>query len=165
MLLINSLIGTLEQDRFAGRRVEVLKLDWAQAAKRRLRAETEAGTDIALDLPHGSYLADGTVLHDDGKRVIAVRRTPEPGLVVRFDAQLPAAVLASEAARLGHAFGNQHVPIDVDVATGAIRVPVTTSEAVVRRTVEALHLEGASLSIEPVRFGSQEALAKGHSHE
>jgi urease accessory protein len=162
MLLVESIIGTLDDDRFAGRRVEALPVDWAQAAKRRLRAESEAGTDVAVDLPQGAYLADGAVLHDDGERVLAVRRTPEPGLVIRFDAALPAAALAERAARLGHAFGNQHVPLDVDA--GTIRVPLTTSEDVARRTVEALGLDGVAVTVEPVAFGRREPLAKGHAH-
>lgn len=162
MLLVRSIIGTLGDERFAERRVELLALDWAQAAKRRLRAETEAGTDVAIDLPHGSYLADGAVLHDDGTCVIAVRRTAEPGLVIRFDQRLPPETVAEHAARVGHAFGNQHVPLDV--GGGAIRVPLTTSEAVARRTVEGLHLDGVSIAVEPVAFAADEPLVKGHSH-
>lgn len=164
MLIVESIIGSLADARFGDRSVEHLAVDWAQASKRRLRAETDAGTDVAIDLPHGSYLADGAVLHDDGERVIAVQRTPEPGLVVRFGDQLPPHVLVVQAARLGHAFGNQHVPLDVDPENGAIRVPLTTSEAIARRTVEALGLEAVSVAVERVAFGSVMPLVRGHSH-
>jgi urease accessory protein len=162
MLLVSEILGSLCQPRFAGRRVERLPVDWAAARKRRLRALTDAGTDIALDLPHGTYLADGAVLHDDGERVVAVGRTEEPALVVRFDPGLPAAELAGQAARLGHAFGNQHVPLDVE--DGAIRVPVTTSEQVARDTVSALGLLGISVNVELVALGAHTPVAKGHGH-
>ena len=164
MLLAESIIGSLADARFRGRRVEHVAVDWAQAAKRRLRAETDAGTDVAIDLPHGSYLADGAVVHDDGERVIVVHRTPEPGLVVRFGRELPPNVLAVQAARLGHAFGNQHVPLDVDPEDGAIRIPLTTSEQIARRTVDSLGLEGVSIAVELVAFGCNAPLVNGHSH-
>jgi urease accessory protein len=162
MLLVDDILGTIDDARFAGRRLERLPIDWAQAAKRRLRAHTDAGSDVALDLPRGAYLADGAVLHDDGERVIAVSRTEEPALVVRFDPGLPPAALAGQAARLGHAFGNQHVPLDIE--GGAIRVPLTTSEQVARDTVAALGLLGASVSIEPIALGAHAPLAQGHAH-
>lgn len=162
MLLAREILGRLDEPRFAGRRVERLAVDWAAAAKRRLRGDTDAGTDIALDLPHGSYLADGAVLHDDGVRVVAVARSAEPALVVRFDAALPASALAGQAARLGHAFGNQHVPLDVE--DGAIRVPITTSEQVARDTVTALGLDGATVTVEQVALGAHAPFATGHRH-
>ena len=162
MLIVREILGKLDEPRFAERRVERLPVDWAQAAKRRLRRDTDSGTDVAVDLPLGAYLADGAVLHDDGKRVVAVARTPEPALVVRFDAGLPPAALVEGAARLGHAFGNQHVPLEVDGST--VRAPLTTSEAVALATVDALGLEGAAVTIEPAVLGAAAPLAAPHGH-
>ncbi len=162
MLLVTGILGTLDDPCFTGRHVERLPVDWAQATKRRLRTHTDAGTDVALDLPHGTYLADRVVLHDDGERIIAVSRTEEPALVVRFDPALAAGVLVEQAARVGHAFGNQHVPLDV--ADGAIRVPLTTSEGVARDTVAALALTGISVTAESVALGALTPLRHGHGH-
>ena len=75
MLLVREILGKLDDPRFAGRRVERLPVDWAQAGKRRLRVDTDCGTDVAVDLPRGAYLADGAVLDDDGERVVVVART------------------------------------------------------------------------------------------
>lgn len=164
MLLVREIVGSLDDAPFSGRRVERLAVDWSQASKRRLRAETDGGTDVAIDLPRGagSYLADGAVLHDDGERVVAVSRTLEPALVVRFDASLPRGVVIGAAARLGHALGNQHVPLEID--GGTIRAPLTSSEAVARRTVADLGLEGVSVAVEPAALGAQAPLSTPHGH-
>ena len=53
--------------------------------------------------------------------------------------------------RIGHAFGNQHVPIEVE--GGEIRVPITTSPEIAARTVSALGLEGAEIALALVRLG------------
>ena len=92
--------------------------------------------------PSGDYLADGAVLFDDGEMVLAIARRSEPALLVRLDAGLSPERLLEQAIRLGHAFGNQHVPVDVE--DGVVRVPLTTSEAIARATVEALGLDGAA---------------------
>lgn len=162
MLLVREILGRLEDPRFAGRRVERLPVDWAQATKRRLRRNTDRGTDVAVDLPRGAYLADGAVLHDDGERVVAISRTAEPALVVRFDAGLPPAALVEGAARLGHTLGNQHVPLELDGST--VRAPLTASVDVALHTVDALGLEGATVSIEPAALGAVAPLVAPHRH-
>lgn len=162
MLLVRSMLGTLDDPAFAGRRVERVFVGWADASKRRLRCATEAGTDLAIDVARGSYLADGTVLHDDGARVIAVARPVEPALVISLDTSLPPPTIVEHAARVGHAFGNQHVPLDLKGSE--IRVPLTTSEQIARETVAGIGLEGAQVSVETVALGAHEPLTAGHSH-
>lgn len=163
MLLVQAILGRSDEPRFAGRCAEHLFLTSAAAAKRRFRARTEAGSDIALDLPRGSYLEDGAVLFDDGERIIVAAREPEEALVIRLSSSLGQDELVRQAALIGHAFGNQHVP--VEVGKGEIRVPITTSQEIAAATVERLELSGAELSFAYVGFGRYRPLAAGHDHD
>jgi urease accessory protein len=155
-------LGSVDEPRFAGRRVVEVPVAWDEASRRRLRRAAADGTDVAIDLPSGHYLADGAVLFDDGERVLAVTRRPEPALLVRLDMSLPPQRLADQALRLGHAFGNQHVPVDVE--EGVARVPLTTTEAIARATVEALGLDGVTIDVADVALGRLGPLSTGHTH-
>jgi urease accessory protein len=162
MLHVREIIGRRDEPRFSARRVERLPVAWHEASKGRLRRSTDAGTDVALDLPRGAFLADGAVLDDDGRRVIVAERRPEPALVVRFEPGAAPERVAEQAFRLGHALGNQHVPAEVDGE--AVRVPLTTSEEVARATVEALGLDAVRVEVEPVPLGREGPMAAGHAH-
>jgi len=163
MLRVGEIVGHRDEPRFRGRRVERLSVAWSEASKRMLRRDTDAGTDVAIDLPRGTYLPDAAVLFDDGERIVVVERRPEQALVVGFDPALPATKLIEQAVRLGHAFGNQHVPLDVEGRE--VRIPLTTSEAVARGTVERLGLEGVEVRVVPVALGRARPLSAGHAHE
>ena len=169
MLLVREILGDWHEPRFAGRPREALLVDSSDAAKRRLRGVTDAGTDVAIDLGRGSYLAHGAVLADDGERIVVVERRPEEAVVVRLALDLPPAQLAEQAARLGHAFGNQHVPIELE--GGELRIPITTSVEIARETVLALGLEGVTIEVATVRLGARRPLGAGpgpghtHGHE
>jgi urease accessory protein len=157
---VAELLGHVSGPDFEGRRVVAVPVAWDEATRRRLRRSAADGTDVTIDVAPGSYLADGTVLEDDGERVLAVARSLERALVVRFDLRLSPARLVEQALALGQAFGNQHVP--VDVGAGEARIPLTTSEAVARATVEALGLEGAELTVADVALGASRPLTSGH---
>ncbi|MDX6567049.1 MAG: urease accessory protein, partial [Gaiellales bacterium] len=84
-------------------------------------------------------------------------------LVIRLSDELGVDERVERAALLGHAFGNQHVPVDVE--GGDLRVPLTTSEAVARFTVEALGMSGLRVTVEDVALARRTPLhAKGHGH-
>ena len=160
---VNALLGRVEDACFAGRRVIDVPVAWDEATRRRLRRSAVDGTDVTIELQAGEYLADGAVLADDGTRILVVARRRELALVVRFDLDGPPERLLAGALALGHAFGNQHVPIDVD--GGDVRVPLATSEAIALATVDALALEGASVTVAPVALGRLRPLPVGHIHE
>lgn len=162
MIVADEILGRVDDARFSGRRVELLSVDWMSALKRRQRRETDAGTDVAVAVDGGPYLFDGAVLADDGQRIVAVRRLAEPALVVRLrdddpERRLRAAVLVA------HAFGNQHVPLEVDGRE--IRIPLTTSREVAERTVEALGLDNVELACEEVALGRERPLQGLRHHE
>ena len=116
-----------------------------------------------IDLDDGGYLSDGAVLHDDGSRVLAVTRPLERALVVRLDLELPAEQLVAQALLIGHAFGNQHAPADIEGAE--IRIPLITSEATARATVDRLSLDRVSVAIAHVALARLAPLSTGHFHQ
>jgi urease accessory protein len=163
VLLVRTILGSSDEARFVGRRIERLSLTSVDASKRRFRSRTESGTDVAVDLARGSYLEDGAVLFDDGERIVVVEREPEDALIIRLSRALEYAELVRQAASIGHAFGNQHVPLEL--VDGEIHVPITTSREVAAATARGLHLEGADISFGPVPFGRKRplnAIAHGH---
>ena len=159
------ILGHVDDERFAGRRVERVVVPAARASRRRLRERTDAGTDVAADLPAGSYLRHGAVLLDDGERIVVVHRPPEEAAIVRFSAQEDERSRVAQAVLLGHALGNMHAPLEV--VDGEIRIPVTTSRSVLTRTIEALQLHGVELRFADVALACDEPLAgpsSGHHH-
>lgn len=158
---ITHVLGHQDDPVFSERRRDPLPVAWDEAGKPRLRRTTTLGQDIAVDLGRGHYLADGDVLADDGDTIIVIERTSERALVVHLDPSAPIQHLLHDAVRLGHAFGNQHVPLEADGST--VVVPLTTSEDVARHTVQALGLHTATVTVEQVRLGSREPLPVGHT--
>lgn len=161
-LVVSTLLGHVDEPRFAGRRVVQVPVAWDEASRRRLRRSAIDGTDLTIGLDRGEYLYEGSVLDDDGERVLVISRVPEPALVVRLDLRLDAARLVEQAVAIGHAFGNQHAP--VEVVGGEVRVPVLTTEAIARTTVESLGLEGAVIEFEEVALGRLQPLSVSQSH-
>jgi urease accessory protein len=162
MLAVDHILGDRDDPRFRGRRVERLWLDCAEAAKRILRRVTDAGADVAISLPRGSYLADGAVLADDGERIIVVQRRPEAALLVSFSPHLDRGELIAAAVRIGQAFGNQHVPVEVDA--NEVRIPITTSGELARQTIARLELSGVHTELAHVPLGRRSPIPIGHAH-
>jgi urease accessory protein len=159
---VQRLLGSVDDQRFRGRSRVDVAVAWDEASRVRLRREAADGTDVIIDLDEGTYLFDGAVLHDDGSRVLAVSRQPERALVVRLDLELAADKLVAQALLIGHAFGNQHAPADIDGAE--IRIPLITSEATARATVDRLSLERVSVTVDHVALGRLVPLSTGHAH-
>jgi urease accessory protein len=163
VLLVRRILGHVDEPPFAGRPVDGLPLDSTDATKRRLRARTRGDVDVALDLERGAYLFAGAVLDDDGRRLIAVERAPEEALIVRFSPALDHGSLVERAARIGHALGNQHVPVELQ--DGELRAPVTTSRDVMLDSISRLGLDGIELDVAEVPLGREHPLERpGHHH-
>jgi len=162
MLEAREILGTMGEERFVGRRVDRVRVEAAEAGRRRLRRRTHDGLDLAIDLPAGSFLADGAVLADDGSRIVAVERPAEPALVIRLDRTLAPDQLIAQAARVGHAFGNQHVP--VEIADGELLVHLTTSSEVATATVERLGLHGAVVFAATLPLARRAPPQTAHAH-
>lgn len=161
MITVQAPIGHVDEAPFAGRATDVLLLNSAEAVKRRLRRRSRSGRDVALDLPRGSFLPAGTVLVDLDEEILITVRRPERALVVAFAPTIDRDLLCRQAVVLGHALGNQHVP--VEVAGGELRIPVTTSEEVLAGAVRRLGLEGLQMWWADVRLAENRPLG-GHGH-
>ena len=61
----------------AGRKVEKILLDSAELAKHSQRVKTDAGREVGINLPHGSHLHDGDVLHVDDQVAIVISQADE----------------------------------------------------------------------------------------
>jgi urease accessory protein len=87
----------------------VVELPMTASDRRRVRRIVEApdGTRLALELPTGTVLHPGQVLHRDGERAYLVSAAPEEVLAIA-----PRTVM--EGARVGHLIGNLHREIEVD---------------------------------------------------
>lgn len=161
-LVVEKILGQVDEARFVGRRRELLGVRSEEAQRRRLRRATDQGTNVVIDLPRGSFLRQGAVLHDDGARIVVVERSPEPALIVRLESALPCQLLLEQAARVGHWAGNQHLLVE---AVGyEIRVRVATTKELLLRSAEALRLEGAQLSVGDVPFALERATSSVHAH-
>ena len=163
MIAVREIVGDASEARFEGRTTDKLPVAWSDAAKSRLRLRTEAGEDIGISLPRGTYLRHGAVVADNGERIIVVEREREEALIARFSPELPAEAVVAAAIRLGHVFGNQHVPIEVEGIE--VRVPITTSRQIVAETVEGLELTGVSFEFMQARLGRERPLSRqSHVH-
>jgi urease accessory protein len=160
-LLCQELLGHCDDEQFAGRRLDPVPVAAADASKRRQRVTSGAGLDVAIDLPRGSFLRDGGVLADDGERIVVVARTPEDVMRVTIGPDLAAGARVAAALKVGHAFGNQHVP--VEVVGEEVLVPITTSREIAQRTLDALALDGVTARFEQARLARERPLS-GHAH-
>ncbi len=161
-LLIRAIVGNADEERFASRRRDVLAVGSEEAMRRRLRGVTADGTGVALDLPRGSFLPGGAVIHDDGERIIVIERSPEPALVVVLADSLPPAELLEQAVSVGHWAGNQHLL--VETVGREIRVRIATTPELMRRGAEALALDGADISLSSLPFARERPPARPHGH-
>jgi urease accessory protein len=162
MLLATEIVGDAEDAKYEGRRVESLVVSASEATRPRLRLSTNEGTDVAIHLERGAFLRDGAVVHDDGERIVVVERARERVMVIEFDPSPDRAETVRCVALVAHAFGNQHVPIELDA--DRVCVPVTTSEDVARATVERLTLSGLRIRFEDRRLARFEPLGPGGHH-
>ena len=151
MILIERVIGSRRDPELSDRlhhlehhgRVDVLTLPPAELARRRFRATSAAGQDVAVALPRDEALYDGAVLRldDDG------------ALVVRVDTQhwlrlQPRSI--ADALELGHHAGNLHwrVRFGGEAMLVALEAPADDylerlGSLVTERRVSASVLEGS----------------------
>lgn len=82
-------------------KVEYLTLGRADMSRRRLRAETDRGTECTIALPRAERLANGAVLHLSPERAVVVRMREEDWLEIE-------GADAAAALELGYLAGNMH---------------------------------------------------------
>ncbi len=104
-----TVVRTLSPGDRAGSADVVIELAMTAHDRRRVRRIVDApdGTALALELPTGTVLNPGQVLHRAGRRAYVVGAADEDVLVAK-----PRDV--AEAARVGHLVGNLHRDIEID---------------------------------------------------
>jgi urease accessory protein len=100
---VERVLGNLADFPVGARVVERVAIESGAMARRLLRLPSSIG-DLGVLFGDDTRLRDGDVLVADESRVIAVAVVPDDVLVMR-----PASI--GEAAELGHALGNRHLPI------------------------------------------------------
>lgn len=116
-LLLTAIVGNVSDATMAGRlhelshdgRLEILEIAEQDAPRRRLRANTDKGTDCAVALPRDQRLSDGDVLLLEAGRAIVVR-------LGRADWLRLTPRDADAALRLGYHAGNLHWRVRFDGA-------------------------------------------------
>ncbi|MDG4898648.1 hypothetical protein P9272_34620 [Mesorhizobium sp. WSM4976] len=164
MLVSNGIVGSVGSVEDATGTLDFIDVPWAEAAKRLLRRRTKGGLDFALSMQHSQYLFHGAVLYNDEDHTVVVRRPEELALIVDLSQTSSVPDIVRQAALIGHAFGNQHVPVEVDGC--CILMPMLSSEDLMTKTVSDLKLGELSLRFDRVRLGaSRPLLMTGLTHE
>jgi urease accessory protein len=148
LLRVSAVLGNMTDGAWSARlrqsRIDVLRLDAAEAQRSRLRKQTAAGIDIAIGLERGAQLRDGDVLSWDkpGQVAVVVRVELPDVMVVDLSALLagPAETLLAQSVEVGHALGNQHWPALVKGAR--IYLPVTVAPDVMMTVLQTHDIKG-----------------------
>ena len=150
LIRVPAVLGNAADEPWRGRltsaRIEVLRLDQAEAQKSRLRKATEGGTDVAIALDRGVQVRDGDVLAWNGAERAAVVARIDLNDVLVIDltglAAEPAEAAMAACVELGHALGNQHWPAVIKGTR--VYVPLTIAKTVMASVMKAHAFDGIS---------------------
>jgi urease accessory protein len=138
-------------DRLKGARVDVLRLDQAEAQKSRLRKTTEGGTEVAICIDRGTQLRDGDILawNEAHHTALVARIDLTDVLIIDLSGLLdgPREGAMATCVELGHALGNQHWPAVVKGTR--VYVPLTLARTVMASVMKTHSLEGVTYAFAP----------------
>jgi urease accessory protein len=155
LVRVDAIVGRAADDGWPGRlesaRVDVLRLDQAEAQKSRLRKMTEAGVEVAISLDRGLQLRDGDILAWDEARgaAIVARVDLNEVLVIDLSGLLDRSPERSmtTCVELGHALGNQHWAAVVKGLR--VYVPLAVARAVMASVMKTHAFEGVTYEFVP----------------
>jgi urease accessory protein len=162
---VSAVLGRAEDEPFASRHHDVVTVGWGDARKHRRVVRTEGGRELALQLPRGTFLADGAVLADDGNTAVVVRRPPEPALVLDLT-RCSGRDDVRRALLLGYQLGNQHAPLEI--TDTEVRAPLMTGADTARRALADLGLVGRVVDVPLAAHGWSTTSSdhhEGHRHD
>ena len=150
LVRVDAIVGRAADEGWPGRlkgaRVDVLRLDQAEAQKSRLRKVTEGGVEVAISLDRGTQLRDGDILAWDEARdaAIVARVDLKDVMVIDLSALLdgPREVSLARCVELGHALGNQHWAAVVKGTR--IYVPLAVARAVMASVMKTHSFDGVT---------------------
>jgi urease accessory protein len=144
--VLGSVTASSWRDRLRGARVDVVRLNQAEAQKSRLRKVTERGAEVAISLDRATQLADGDVLlWDETRREALVARVDlQDVLIIDLSAlqHEPPQVSMARCVEVGHALGNQHWPAVIKGTR--VYVPLMLAKAVMTSVMDTRGFEGVS---------------------
>ena len=120
--------------------VETVTVPVADLARRRLKARTDKGTDVAIALPRSQRLEDGAVLSATETCAIVVRVEAENWMRLR-------SANADAALRIGYFAGNLHWRVKFDGRD--LLVALDQDESLYRERLAGLIADGLLLIVEP----------------
>jgi urease accessory protein len=137
MLRIQSILGLAHEDAIDRSlhalehqgALETIRLSSEDMNRRRLRVETDQGTECAIALPRSQKLEDGAVLRLDSDRAVVVRMKETFRLVF-----VPKN--AASALELGYLAGNMHW--QVELKDGVMRVGVNGNKETIFKRIAPL---------------------------
>jgi len=155
LVRVDAVLGREAEDGWPGRlkgaRVDVLRLDQADAQKSRLRKTTDGGVEVAISLDRGTQLHDGDILAwDEARRAAIVARIDLADVLVIDPSALaggPSQASIARCVALGHALGNQHWAAVVKGTR--VYVPLTVAREVMASVMKTHSFEGVTYEFVP----------------
>jgi urease accessory protein len=179
---VSTVLGSMSDGdwpaRLAAARIDVLRLDAAEAQRSRFRKRTEGGIDVAIGLDRDVQLCDGDVLqwNQHAQTALVVRVDLGEVMVIDLSSLVdePVETLLSRCLEVGHAIGNQHWPAVVKASH--VYVPLTVAQETMESVLETHRIAGVSWWFAPGAdvlplLAPQEARllfagsGAGHSHQ
>ncbi|MDR2110338.1 MAG: urease accessory protein UreE [Spirochaetaceae bacterium] len=108
MILVEDVLGSSGESRFAGREADYLDIEWYNIRKKIDRRTSRSGVDVGIRMKEALFprgWRQGDVVYADEKTVLIVDIIPCPCLSLK-----PAAEAAALIA-LGYEIGNRHAPL------------------------------------------------------
>ena len=126
LIKVTEVVGKGEPD--SG--MEHVLLERGEMQKRRIRRNTDRGTDVGMELPDGTTLRHGDLVRGDGLTVMVLQTPERVGVVRPAGGRIP-----TEAWMLAaHAIGNMHRPVSV----GPDHMAFPVQEAAERETFSTM---------------------------
>lgn len=108
-MVCDTVIGNLVEDRFQGKAVEYVDIDWHSAFQKVHKKVTKEGTEVGIRLDNDVLtkgLRSGDVLYEDDSRVIAVHIPPCDVIIATIEHHHDAMI-----AKLCYEVGNRHASL------------------------------------------------------
>jgi urease accessory protein len=152
-LRVSELLGDIGESPFDSLRCDYVDIPWFDARKPTQRVCSQSGTEIELALAGGTFISDGSVLWTDQLTALVARRALEQCCRITFSLAAETQLVIREATILGHALGNQHIPVEFDGED--LLFPILTSESILSDSIAKLGLTTIN-----VHFGLERLFAQ-----
>lgn len=158
-MIIEHLLGKLDDFQTEGKTVVKVSLDRDGLSRPHQKVKTSAGETFALSLPHGEHLFPGAVIYEDENRIVAIELAAEDALAILPKTQM-------EWTRAAYNTGNMHAPAYIQDTC-----ILTPYDAILESVMQRLGIacERRTCPIDGVRAAAAQTPAhhhhgEGHAH-